>query len=538
MWRTFILGSAALILCGCDPTGTDSTTASAQVEDTAPTQKASTSSAAEEASPSIETIGGSETCQPRPLREYAEKMIGGDVTTAALWPGIIALGGEKPSGDQAFYNCGGVLLNARTVLTAAHCLENSRQDAATGHYYYPGPNDERWPMVAISNLDDLSVDESAATAKIVGGEVFAQGNNKYRVDPANNQYNDIAYLKLDRDLPGPYARLSGGIESDPAIEGHLLWAAGFGTTDADNQNLTQFSSRRGDMRTSAPAQLLSDAILQFKPRNVCAASLGQTISDTMHICAGWDEGGHDSCQGDSGGPLAVLDGEGCPVVVGLTSFGQGCGLPNKYGVYARVSQYRDWIEARVPDAQFVDTTPPAAGQEAFKRMVDTVLEETRSSTTELDIQMVQNGSTVRGALAADQNFDFVITSPIEGNLMVVDRNESGFYDLVFPYFETDKEAIGPGAPVTLPLYAQINEATAQSETGDLNFILLPKSVNIREIFLAPSKSGTKSLVPRSAASGTQMSDEMKQISAFLGLADGGQNAGTIAAKSVVYEIKR
>lgn len=538
MRRILILGSAALTLLGCEPKEAEFQSAEAQIVNADPADAATKSKTAEKASEQMETIGGSEACQARPLREYAEKMIGGDVTTAELWPGMIALGGEKPNGEQAFYNCGGVLLNAQTVLTAAHCLKDARQIPETGQYYYPGPGEERWPMVVISNVADLSVDESKATAKVVGGEVYANNGDRYRVDPSNNQYNDIAYLKLDRDLPGPYARLSGGIESDPAIEGHLLWAAGFGTTEASKQDLTRFSSRRGDLRTSAPAQLLSDAILQFKPRNVCAASLGQTISDTMHICAGWDEGGHDSCQGDSGGPLAVLDGDGCPVIVGLTSFGQGCGLPNKYGVYARVSQYRDWIEAKVPDAKFVDETPPAAGQETFKRMVDTVLEIAPGSATKLDIKMVQNGAAVTGALAANKSFDFVIESPIEGNLMVVDRNENGFYDLVFPYFETDEEAIGPGQPLTLPLFAQINEPTAQRESGDLNFILLPKSVNIREVFLAPSKSATKSLVPRSAASGMQLSDEMSQISKYLGLENDGQNDGTIMSKSVVYEIER
>ena len=56
----------------------------------------------------IGEIGGG-ICKPRPLRDYAEKMVGGDVTTADLWPGIVALGAAAEDESRAFYNCGGVL---------------------------------------------------------------------------------------------------------------------------------------------------------------------------------------------------------------------------------------------------------------------------------------------------------------------------------------------------------------------------------------------------------------------------------------------
>jgi trypsin len=69
------------------------------------------------------------------------------------------------------------------------------------------------------------------------------------------------------------------------------------------------------------------------------ASIGDTITDNM-LCAGWlNVGGRDQCQGDSGGPLYHNR-----VVVGLSSFGEECGLPEFPGVNTRLSRYTSWIQ--------------------------------------------------------------------------------------------------------------------------------------------------------------------------------------------------
>jgi Hint module/Trypsin len=51
-------------------------------------------------------------------------------------------------------------------------------------------------------------------------------------------------------------------------------------------------------------------------------------------------GGKDACQGDSGGPLFDSNKQ----QIGIVSFGLGCALPNKPGIYTRVSAYKDWIK--------------------------------------------------------------------------------------------------------------------------------------------------------------------------------------------------
>ncbi len=65
----------------------------------------------------------------------------------------------------------------------------------------------------------------------------------------------------------------------------------------------------------------------------------------MHVCAGAPDRSRDACYGDSGGPLVVQSG-GAPVQVGIVCFGDGCAIAGTpYGVYARVSGLRAFIDA-------------------------------------------------------------------------------------------------------------------------------------------------------------------------------------------------
>jgi hypothetical protein len=69
-----------------------------------------------------------------------------------------------------------------------------------------------------------------------------------------------------------------------------------------------------------------------------ATSYGSGFHPETMVCAGEMAGGQDTCQGDSGGPLVTPIGGGAFRLIGDTSWGNGCGVPNFPGVYGRVAE--------------------------------------------------------------------------------------------------------------------------------------------------------------------------------------------------------
>jgi hypothetical protein len=91
----------------------------------------------------------------------------------------------------------------------------------------------------------------------------------------------------------------------------------------------------GELR-SAPVSIL--------PRRNCSrpSAYGTAFDRFSMLCAGTEDGSADACSGDSGGPL-VAGGH----LVGIVSFGRGCGRAGLPGVYVRVGDpsVNGWIHA-------------------------------------------------------------------------------------------------------------------------------------------------------------------------------------------------
>ena len=95
--------------------------------------------------------------------------------------------------------------------------------------------------------------------------------------------------------------------------------------------------------------------------DACKNDLGYSkdqISEQM-LCANVDGGGKDACKGDSGnntynqifdkfeiigGPLITQRVGGSYELIGVVSWGKGCGNADYPGVYARVTMQLDWIK--------------------------------------------------------------------------------------------------------------------------------------------------------------------------------------------------
>ncbi|XP_039207974.1 transmembrane protease serine 12-like [Crotalus tigris] len=76
-----------------------------------------------------------------------------------------------------------------------------------------------------------------------------------------------------------------------------------------------------------------------------------SVPDTA-FCAGSETGGVDTCQGDSGGPLVCLS-DSKYYIVGITSYGIGCGRPKFPGIYTNLPKFMFWVKRQLSETNTV-----------------------------------------------------------------------------------------------------------------------------------------------------------------------------------------
>ena len=236
------------------------------------------------------------------------KIINGTTAASSSHPFQVGLL-YKAEPDNFFAQyCGGSLVRPNVVVTAAHC-----SDFVTAN--------EVQVLTGARRLD------GTGTRRNVAGIIVHPA-----WDPATSN-NDVAVWILTTSASGiPLAKLA---TSDPATGTNLL-ATGWGDT-TDSESTASF-----------PIELKQVNVPLVSRANCNDANSYNGAITTRMICAGFDAGGKDTCQGDSGGPLTRKQDGSFKVLTGITSFGSGCADPDYFGVYTRVSEFRNWIVNQYP----------------------------------------------------------------------------------------------------------------------------------------------------------------------------------------------
>ncbi|MCX3060564.1 S1 family peptidase [Streptomyces beihaiensis] len=242
---------------------------------------------------------------PSPSASADDVIIGGHQVKVADSPWVVALSSRHGFGSaRAGQFCGGVVVARQKVLTAAHCLNEDVLGA---------PLDQVTDLKVIVGRDDLRTTR--------GAEIPVSGawvNPSY--DRRTNG-GDVAVLTLAAPLPEGYVLPMAGAGDTAYRPGTDATVYGWGdTTGAGDYARTLHA---------ASVQVLGDGDC----RRAYPGGAEGTYEPSSMVCAGRLAGGKDACQGDSGGPL-VARGR----LIGLVSWGSGCGRPGRPGVYTRVSE--------------------------------------------------------------------------------------------------------------------------------------------------------------------------------------------------------
>ncbi|MFF9805009.1 S1 family peptidase [Streptomyces coeruleorubidus] len=232
-------------------------------------------------------------------------VIGGFPVDASKSPWTVALSSrDRFGGTRAGQFCGGVAVGRSTVLTAAHCVDEE---------VLGGPPERVRDLKVISGRTDLLTDRG-------GREVAVRETWANPAYDGVSHVGDFAVLTLAEPLPADSV-------IGMAADGDAAYAAGQAATVYGWGDVSGAGDYSNGLR-AARVRVLSDAVC----KEAYPGGENGLYDARSMLCAGEVNGGRDACQGDSGGPL-VARGR----LIGLVSWGIGCGRAGSPGVYTRVS---------------------------------------------------------------------------------------------------------------------------------------------------------------------------------------------------------
>ncbi|XP_018330295.1 trypsin-7 [Agrilus planipennis] len=247
-------------------------------------------------------------------RVISKRIIGGKEARFAEYPWQALL-------KISTFQCGGVLVSRKFVITAGHCVVKAKLKDI---------------KVYLGELDTMD------TGKVFEYEPAELHSVTRKILHPRFQYKliqldrfDIALLEMLTETAFSYHIFPICLpQRDLTLRGRKGIVTGWGkikpSTEMKGTNV---------LRSATVPILDIEECNSWHRKKQITVELHEDV-----LCAGHPDGHQDACLGDSGGPLVVLE-NGRWVLVGITSAGFGCGEPLQPGIYHSVVTSVEWIKS-------------------------------------------------------------------------------------------------------------------------------------------------------------------------------------------------